>query len=143
MGMDFIIDPFDENCRVVFARETPFSFQNSNKIALIKCDFKVQFSVRDIMEVRVSKEQASYVMLLKLATAPYIYYRTADDDIYDSMPRNLLDDEDPWIRTTDFTHGGTIGRYNFCFLCVHTYRDILTQKLKMVVFANNTLVCRM
>ncbi|XP_078177742.1 RNA-dependent RNA polymerase 6 [Carex rostrata] len=123
MGMDFIIDPFDGNCRLVFTRETPFSFQNSNKIAIIKCDFKVEFSVRDIMEVWVSKEQASYVMLLKLATAPYIYYRTADDDIYDSMPRNLLDDEDPWIRTTDFTHGGTIGRCN-------CYRISLSPRLR-------------
>lgn len=110
MGMDFIIDPFDGSCRVVFTRKTPFSFQSTKKIAIINCDFKVEFSVRDIMEVRVYKEQASYVMLLKLASAPYIYYRTADDDIYDSMPCNLLDDEDPWIRTTDFTLTGTIGR---------------------------------
>ncbi|KAJ4732920.1 RNA-dependent RNA polymerase [Rhynchospora pubera] len=122
-GMDFLIDPFDGICRIVFARETPFSFQNSKKFALIKCDFKVQFLVRDIMEVRVYKDRASYVMLLKLASVPYIYYRTADDDIYDSMPGNLLDDEDPWIRTSDFTLGGTIGRCN-------CYRISLSPRLR-------------
>ncbi|KAL0331618.1 UNVERIFIED_CONTAM: RNA-dependent RNA polymerase 6 [Sesamum angustifolium] len=37
---------------------------------------------------------------------------TADDDIEESVPFDLLDDDDPWIRTTDFTPSGAIGRCN-------------------------------
>ncbi|KAK3043723.1 hypothetical protein RJ639_001919 [Escallonia herrerae] len=47
-----------------------------------------------------------------LASSPSVYYRTADDDIEESVPFNLLDDDDPWIRTTDFTPSGAIGIIN-------------------------------
>ncbi|KAJ6674018.1 RNA-dependent RNA polymerase [Salix viminalis] len=43
------------------------------------------------------------------------WYRTANDDIDVSVPFDLLDDDDPWIRTTDFTPSGAIGR-------CHSYR---------------------
>ncbi|KAJ3695634.1 hypothetical protein LUZ60_001011 [Juncus effusus] len=111
-GLDFIVDPFDSSCRFVFTKETPFTFKDEKKIALIKCNFKLEFNVRDIIEIRVYNVNFSCVMVLQLASAPFVYYRTADDDIYDTMPGNLLDDEDPWIRTVDFTHGGAIGRCN-------------------------------
>ncbi|CDY55600.1 BnaC01g42580D [Brassica napus] len=45
-----------------------------------------------------------------LASSPRVWYRTADDDIYETVPVDLLDDDDPWIRTTDFTQAGAIGR---------------------------------
>jgi RNA-dependent RNA polymerase len=49
-------------------------------------------------------------MLLQLWVPPWIYYRTADDDIYVGVPFPLLDDEDPWIRTLDFTPNNALGR---------------------------------
>ncbi|KAL2545195.1 RNA-dependent RNA polymerase 6 [Forsythia ovata] len=52
------------------------------------------------------------IILLQLASSPLVYYRTADDDIEESVPFDLLDDDDPWIRTTDFTPSGAIGRCN-------------------------------
>ncbi|KAH0989581.1 hypothetical protein GBA52_001064 [Prunus armeniaca] len=42
----------------------------------------------------------------------FSFKRTADDDIDQSVPFDLLDDDDPWIRTTDFTPSGAIGRCN-------------------------------
>ncbi|CAI9772366.1 unnamed protein product [Fraxinus pennsylvanica] len=41
--------------------------------------------------------------LLKLASSPIFYYRTANDDIEEPVPFDLLDANDPWIRTNDFT----------------------------------------
>ncbi|XP_072981576.1 probable RNA-dependent RNA polymerase SHL2 [Typha angustifolia] len=111
-GVDFLIDPFDGFCKLLFARDTAFSFTGTRDVAVIRCDFKVEFLARDIAEVKLYTDRAPFVMLLQLTSAPYVYYRTADDDIYVSVPFQLLDDEDPWIRTTDFTPGGVIGR---CF----------------------------
>ncbi|KAI6680173.1 hypothetical protein NL676_034054 [Syzygium grande] len=48
----------------------------------------------------------------------YAMYRTADDDIEVSVPSDLLDDEDPWIRTTDFTASGAVGRCTTCRVSV-------------------------
>ncbi|AEC05921.1 RNA-dependent RNA polymerase-like protein [Arabidopsis thaliana] len=45
-----------------------------------------------------------------LASSPRVWYRTADDDIYETSAVDLLDDNDPWIRTTDFTQSGAIRR---------------------------------
>nr|KYP43410.1 putative RNA-dependent RNA polymerase SHL2 [Cajanus cajan] len=53
------------------------------------------------------------VVLLHLASSPLVWYRTADDDIVELVPFDLLDDDDPWIRTTDFTPSGAIGRCSF------------------------------
>ncbi|GKD43892.1 RNA-dependent RNA polymerase 6, partial [Tanacetum coccineum] len=44
--------------------------------------------------------------------------QTADDDIHTTHPSEMLDDDDPWIRTTDFTPSGAIGRCN-------TYRVLI------------------
>ncbi|MCI19107.1 RNA-dependent RNA polymerase 6-like, partial [Trifolium medium] len=35
-----------------------------------------------------------------IASSPLVWYRTADDDIEESVTIDLLDDDDPWIRTT-------------------------------------------
>ncbi|KAK1275905.1 RNA-dependent RNA polymerase 6 [Acorus gramineus] len=112
-GVDFLIDPFDGCCRILFTKETAFAFKGTSLMAVIKCDFKLEFSVRDIKEVNLYKDRAPFVMLLHLTSSPLLSYRTADDDIYTSVPFNLLDDEDPWMRTIDFTTVGAIGRCNY------------------------------
>ncbi|KAG6507451.1 probable RNA-dependent RNA polymerase SHL2 [Zingiber officinale] len=110
--VDFLIDPFDGRCKILFSKDTAFSFKGTRDLALIKCNFKLEFLVRDINEVRVYQDNAPFVMQFQLISAPSVYYRTADDDIYESVPYNLLDDEDPWIRTTDFTPSNAVGRCN-------------------------------
>ncbi|GAB2284906.1 RNA dependent RNA polymerase [Dionaea muscipula] len=111
-GFDFLIDPFDGTCKFVFKRDTAFAFKNESKRVVVKCDFKLEFLVRDITNIKQYRDFSSLVILLQLAASPLVYYRTADDDIYDSVPFDLLDDDDPWIRTTDFTPSGAIGRCN-------------------------------
>ncbi|XP_008778879.2 probable RNA-dependent RNA polymerase SHL2 [Phoenix dactylifera] len=109
-GVDFLIDPFDGRCRILFSKETAFAFKDIKEMAVLKCDFKVEFLARDINEVKLFTDQYPPAMLFQLASTPWVYYRTADDDILVTAPFSLLDDEDPWIRTTDFTPGGAISR---------------------------------
>ncbi|XP_058113286.1 RNA-dependent RNA polymerase 6-like [Magnolia sinica] len=111
-GVDFLVDPFDGTCKILFTKETAFSLKSTKKHSVIKCDFKVEFLVREIAEIKLYKDRAALLMLLQLTSSPRVYYRTADDDVYVSVPYNLLDDEDPWIRTTDFTSSRAIGRCN-------------------------------
>ncbi|KAI3891026.1 hypothetical protein MKW98_007331 [Papaver atlanticum] len=111
-GADFFIDPFDGSCKINFTKETAFSFKGTSLHAVLKCDFKTEFFVRDINEVRSYMDQLSWIMELQLVSSPLLYYRTADDDIHATVPFDLLDDEDPWIRTTDFTSAKVIGRCN-------------------------------
>ena len=112
-GVNFLVDPFDSMCKLCFNRDVAFSFKGGVRKAVIKCDFQVGFLVRDINEIRQYKDTSSHVVLLHLASAPLVSYRTADDDIEESVTFDLLDDDDPWIRTTDFTPSGAIGRCNF------------------------------
>ncbi|XP_021822322.1 RNA-dependent RNA polymerase 6 [Prunus avium] len=111
-GVDFIVDPFDGTCKFCFTMDTAFSFKGTKKHAVIKCDFKVEFLVREIAEVKQYRDTSYLVILLRLTSSPWVSYRTADDDIDQSVPFDLLDDDDPWIRTTDFTPSGAIGRCN-------------------------------
>lgn len=111
-GMKFLIDPFDGTCKFHFTRETVFAFRDEIKNAIIKCDFKVEFLVREINEIKRYTDISALIILLQLASSPLVSYRTADDDIFESVPFDLLDDDDPWIRTTDFTPSGAIGRCN-------------------------------
>ncbi|KAL2896157.1 RNA-dependent RNA polymerase 6 [Bienertia sinuspersici] len=92
--------------------KTVFAFKDERKNAIIKCDFKVEFLVREINEIKQYTDISALVILLQLASSPLVSYRTADDDIFESVPFDLLDDDDPWIRTTDFTPSGVIGRCN-------------------------------
>lgn len=117
-GVDFVVDPFSASCKIQFTKDTAFKMKSTNRQSLVKCDFKVEFLVREISEVKVYRERTSLVLLLRVATAPWVSYRTADDNIHESVPFNLLDDEDPWIRTTDFTSTGAIGRCNSYRICV-------------------------
>lgn len=112
-GVKFLVDPFDDMCKLCFNRDTAFSFKGIVRKAVIKCDFQVGFLVRDIHEIRRYDDSSYHVVLLHLDSSPLVWYRTADDDIEDLVPFDLLDDDDPWIRTTDFTPTGAIGRCNF------------------------------
>lgn len=111
-GFDFLVDPFNGRCRLLFTRDTAFSFKGESKYVVIKCNFKVEFLVRDIHTIKQYQDASGFVILLQLASSPSVYYRTADDDIEVTVPFDLLDDDDPWIRTTDFTPRGAIGRCN-------------------------------
>ncbi|CAN0877583.1 RNA-dependent RNA polymerase 6 [Linum grandiflorum] len=112
-GLDFLVDPFDGTCKFCFTRQTFFSFKNSREHAVLNCDYKMEFLVRDVLEIKRYTETTCFVILLQLAAAPQVWYRTADDDIEVMVPWDLLDDDDPWIRTTDFTTSGAVGRCNF------------------------------
>ncbi|KAI6680171.1 hypothetical protein NL676_034052 [Syzygium grande] len=111
-GVDFFVDPFDSMCRFCFTRKTAFSFKDLSIYAVINCEFKMEFLVREINEINRHREMSSIVVFLQLASSPCVYYRTADDDIEVTVPLDLLDDRDPWIRTTDFTASGAVGRCN-------------------------------
>ncbi|XP_050216732.1 RNA-dependent RNA polymerase 6 [Mercurialis annua] len=112
-GVEFLVDPFDATCKFCFKRDTAFSFKGTTERAVIRCDFKLEFLVRDINEIKQYADTTSgHVILLQLASAPRVWYRTADDDIEVLVNFDLLDDDDPWIRTTDFTPSGAIGRCN-------------------------------
>ncbi|KAL3746578.1 hypothetical protein ACJRO7_015525 [Eucalyptus globulus] len=111
-GVDFFVDPIDSICRFCFTRKTAFSFKEQSTYAVINCEFKMEFLVGEINEIRQHREMSSIVILLQLASPPCLYYRTIDDDIEVSVPSDLLDDEDPWIQTTDFTASGAVSRCN-------------------------------
>ncbi|KAG2700410.1 hypothetical protein I3760_07G229300 [Carya illinoinensis] len=90
--------------------DTIFSFKSTSKYAVIKCNFKMEFVVIDINEIKCYNDTSYLVILLHLASSPCMWYRTVDDDIEEPVPFDLLDDDDPWIRTTYFTPSGDIGR---------------------------------
>ncbi|CAN8278417.1 unnamed protein product [Cochlearia groenlandica] len=109
-GVDFLVDPFDNTCRFCFQKMTAFAFKDTVMHAVINCDYKLESLVRDIRTVRHYRSLDGFVLLLQMASSPRVWYRTANDDIYETVPVDLLDDDDPWIRTTDFTETGAIGR---------------------------------
>ncbi|KAH7839138.1 hypothetical protein Vadar_000215 [Vaccinium darrowii] len=111
-GVDFVVDPFNRSCNFLFTQDIAFALKDTTKHAIIKCNFKVEFLARDINEVKQYSNTSSLVILLQLSSSPLLYYRTADDDIEETVPFDLLDDDDPWIRTTDFTPSGAIGKCN-------------------------------
>lgn len=111
-GTEFLVDPFDGTCKFCFSRDTAFSIKGYSEHAVIKCEFKAEFLVREINNIKQYSEWSRVVLLLQLASSPRVWYRTADDDTEVLVPFDLLDDDDPWIRTTDFTPSGAIGRCN-------------------------------
>ncbi|CAD6336017.1 unnamed protein product [Miscanthus lutarioriparius] len=98
--------------RLLFAGDTAFTFPDFHRrvpAVLLCCDVKLEFSVADFAEVLAFETDDS--LLLRLSAAPLVYYRTAGDDVHDRVPFHLIDvDDDPWIRTTDVTPSGAIGR---------------------------------
>ncbi|KAI8569071.1 hypothetical protein RHMOL_Rhmol02G0249700 [Rhododendron molle] len=111
-GVDFVVDPFNRSCKFLFTQDIAFGIKGTKQHTVIKCNLNVEFLVRDINEVKQYSETSSLVVLLQLSSSPLLHYRTADDDIEESVPFDLLDDDDPWIRTTDFTPSGAIGKCN-------------------------------
>ncbi|XP_066323612.1 probable RNA-dependent RNA polymerase SHL2 [Miscanthus floridulus] len=127
-GLDFVIDPLDGSCRLVFSCDTAFAFPASRGAAVVlRCDFKVEFSVDDIAELLVFPTDDS--LLLRLSAAPLLYYHTAADGVHQSVPFDLLDDDDddPWIRTTDITASGAIGR---CWMYRISFKTWFWPKMK-------------
>ncbi|KFK40016.1 rna-dependent rna polymerase 6 [Arabis alpina] len=130
-GVDFLVDPFDNTCRLCFQKSTAFAFKDTVMHAVINCDYKLEFLVRDIRSVRQYRKLDQFVVLLHLASSPRVWYRTADDDICETIPADLLDDDDPWIRTTDFTQTGAIGRcLSYRVLISPRYEKKLTATLE-------------
>ncbi|MFS7909401.1 putative RNA-directed RNA polymerase [Helianthus anomalus] len=121
-GVDFLIDPFDCSCKFLFTKETVFYFERTKNHTVIKCNFKVEFSLRDVNDIQEYKDYSKSVLVLvfQLASSPFISYRTADDDITKTYPYEMLDDDDPWIRTTDFTPSSAIGRCNTYRIMIRT-----------------------
>lgn len=79
------------------------------------CEFKLEISIRDVRQVREVQTQRGrmpeLMMVLHLWSPPLISYRTSQgDDIYCATHAPLPDDDDPWIRTIDFTPHRSIGR---------------------------------
>ncbi|KAM7258329.1 hypothetical protein ACFE04_014070 [Oxalis oulophora] len=111
-GVDFLVDPFDGTCRFCFTRKTAFKFKSTNHYTIINCNFKIDFLVRDIHDIKQYREKSCLGLMLQLTSSPRVCYRTADDDIEKPYLFETLDDDDPWIRTTDFTPSGAIGRCN-------------------------------
>ena len=108
--VNFFIDPFDSTCKICFEKDVAFVFKGQKKHAVIKFEFKLEFLVKDPRDVKQYTESNALILVLQLESSPLVYYRTVDDDIYGSIPYDLPDDHDPWIRTTDFTLCGAIGR---------------------------------
>ncbi|KAF9613493.1 hypothetical protein IFM89_008340 [Coptis chinensis] len=129
-GVDFLVDLFDGTCKFLFTRETAFSFKGTTKLAVIKCNFKVEFLVRDITDIKRYNDMSSLVVLFHLDSSPHLFYRTAeDDDVYEpSRPFVLLNEDDPWIRTTDFTLGGVIGLCNSYRICMSPCFGVILEK---------------
>ncbi|CAO2187458.1 unnamed protein product [Urochloa humidicola] len=111
--VDFVVDPSAGQCRLLFARDAAFPLPDdaAAPALLLRCDIKLEFPVGDVAEVLAFQSDDS--LLLRLSAAPLVFYRTASDGIRDgAVAFNLIDgdDDDPWVRTTDFTPGGAIGR---------------------------------
>ncbi|KAI4376899.1 hypothetical protein MLD38_014606 [Melastoma candidum] len=91
--MDFFVDPFDDICRFCFTRLTAFCFKDTGQYAVIRCDFKMEFLSREVLEVKQYKEISYLDDMIWLSSSPLLYYRTTDYDREQNVPFDLLDDE--------------------------------------------------
>ncbi|PWZ07659.1 putative RNA-dependent RNA polymerase SHL2 [Zea mays] len=109
-ALDFVVDPSGGSCRLLFARYTAFTCPDKRRpAALLCCDVKLEFALAHVAEALAF--QADDSLVLRLSAAPLVYYRTSGDDVHGRVPFQLVDaDDDPWIRTTDVTRSGAIGR---------------------------------
>jgi hypothetical protein len=68
-GLDFVLDPLDDSCCLVFPRDTAFAFPASRDAAVVlRCDFKVEVSVDDIAELLVFPTDDSLLLWLSAAS---------------------------------------------------------------------------
>ncbi|KAJ8555364.1 hypothetical protein K7X08_012860 [Anisodus acutangulus] len=112
-GVNFLVDPFNGTCKILFTKNIVFSLNDETRHAIITCNFKIEFLLRGIDEIKEYKDFTSLEILLQLDSSPLVFYRTADD-IEESVAFDLLDNDDQWIRTTDITCSGAIEPF-FCF----------------------------
>ncbi|PRQ26751.1 putative RNA-directed RNA polymerase [Rosa chinensis] len=108
-GVAFTVDPSTRTCRFCLTQNTAFSYGGRrNKRVRTYCDYKVEFLVRDISEFKHYETlEMDFVILLRLAWSPCVSCRSPHDE--------------SWIRTTDFTANGAIGRSNFYKFSVPRY----------------------
>lgn len=112
-GVIFELDRSKKRCLLFLTQLTYFKVCNTGESIQMRCNYQLEFLVRDIWEVRREKEwdgDGTLALIVQFRTPPRIYYRTADDDIYHATSFDLPDDDDPWIRTLDFTPDKSIGR---------------------------------
>ncbi|KAK9128135.1 hypothetical protein Syun_016932 [Stephania yunnanensis] len=69
VGVDFVVDPFDDTCKFTFTQEIAFLFKSTRKIAMIKCDVKLEFPVREVSEIRQFTSWSSLVVVLRLSSS--------------------------------------------------------------------------
>ncbi|MCO5557940.1 hypothetical protein L7F22_011513 [Adiantum nelumboides] len=112
-GILFELEQVKKKCCLHLTQWTLFSSPERGEKMWMKCKYKLEFFVGDLWEVRRENEwegEGALVMVLHFRIPPRIFYRTADDDVYHTTRFDLPDDEDPWIRTLDFTPNKSIGR---------------------------------
>ena len=110
------VNAFHKKFLIFLSQWTAFQSHDSGQKLWIKCNYKLEFLVRDIWEVRKEDEwDGTLTFVVQFRTPPRIFFRTEDDDIYQDITFDLPDDADPWIRTLDFTPEKSLGR-------CHAYR---------------------
>lgn len=113
-GITFEVDPLDRRLRFYWSQETFVSV--SDGMRAVRCNYKMEFLLRDVKMVRHiecpqggGRKVPALSLLLQCLAPPWIFYRTADDDVYQSSVFELADDDDPWIRILDCSPNHTIG----------------------------------
>lgn len=112
-GVLFELEQAKKKCNIHLTQWTLFSSPERGDKMWMKCKYKLEFFVGDLWEVRRENElegEGTLAMILHFRIPPRVFYRTADDDVYHTTSFDLPDDEDPWIRTLDFTPDKSIGR---------------------------------
>eukprot|EP00250_Pteridium_aquilinum_P030078 c40615_g1_i1 orf=139-1797(+) len=111
-GVFFELEQAKKKCILYLTQWTLFRSENGSKMWM-KCNYKLGFFAGDLWEVRRENEwegEGDLAFVMHFRIPPRIFYRTADDDVYHTTSFDLPDDEDPWIRTLDFTPNKSIGR---------------------------------
>ncbi|KAJ7546052.1 hypothetical protein O6H91_08G022500 [Diphasiastrum complanatum] len=115
-GVTMEVDKVEKKCRFLFFQDTLFCVRERNYDGnWSECEFKLEFSFRDIRFIheakcRLESDEGSSI-LLQLLRPPWLFYRMADGEVYHKTSFPLPDDQDPWIRTIDFTLDKSIGRH--------------------------------
>lgn len=131
-GVLFEVDQFKKRCHLLLTQWTSFRSPQTHEEITMKCNYKLEFLVRDIWEVRKENEwdgEGSLTFIVQFRLPPRIFYRTEDDDIYHATSFDLPDDDDPWIRTLDFTPNKSVGRCQAYRISVSPRQRNLFQKI--------------
>ncbi|KAI5055904.1 hypothetical protein GOP47_0029425 [Adiantum capillus-veneris] len=131
-GVIFELEQIKKKCNLHLTQWTLFSSQERSEKMWMRCKYKLEFFVGDLWEVRRENEwegEGALTMILHFRIPPRIFYRTADDDVYHKTSFDLPDDEDPWIRTLDFTPSKSIGRCQAYRVSVSPRQRSMFQKI--------------